>query len=103
VKYLVDTSALIRIVRRQVGPVWREAVGHGLLSVCEPVLAETLLISPTKEYAATEDVLATVYVPVTVPDRIWDLTAAIRRELAQHSAHAGLSVPILWSRRQRSV
>ena len=27
-----------------------------------------------------------------VPDNIWDLVAAIRRELAQHSAYQGLSV-----------
>jgi predicted nucleic acid-binding protein len=92
VKYLVDASALIRIIRRQVDPVWHERVGHGLLSVCEPVLAEALLISPAKEYATTEDELTRVYVPVTVPDQIWGLTAVIRRELAKHSVHAGLSV-----------
>jgi predicted nucleic acid-binding protein len=92
VKYLVDSSALTRIIRRQADPAWDDAVGHGLLSLCEPVLAETLLIAPTKEYAATEEALARVYVPVTIPDRVWDMTAAIRRDLAQHSAHAGLSV-----------
>ena len=91
-KYLVDTSALTRIIRRQAHAAWDDAVGHGLLSICEPVLAERLLISPAKEYMATEDVLTSSLVPVTIPDRVWELSALIRRELAQPSAHAGLSV-----------
>jgi predicted nucleic acid-binding protein len=91
-RYLVDSSALTRIIRRQVDPVWHELVQRGLLSLCEPVLAETLQIADTKEYAETETSLTDTYVPVTIPDGVWDLSAAIRHELAPRSAHQGLSV-----------
>lgn len=50
-KYLTDSSALNRIQCRQVDPVWHDLVGKGLLSVCEPVLAEALLVADTKDYA----------------------------------------------------
>jgi predicted nucleic acid-binding protein len=92
VKYLVDTSALIRILRRQAGPDWDDLGRRGLLAVCEPVLTETLLIAKAKDYVALEDSITSSYLPVTVPDGIWDLVAALRRELVPHSAHRGLSV-----------
>jgi predicted nucleic acid-binding protein len=92
VNYLVDTSALVRIVRRQVEPVWYDLVDRGLLSICEPVLAETLLIADAKSYAEMETTLCGTYLLVTVPDGIWELAAVIRRELAPHGAHKGLSV-----------
>ena len=91
-KYLVDTSALTRILRRQVSPGWDDLERRGLLAVCEPALTETLLIAATKDYAALEESITTNYLPVTIPDGIWDLVAGIRRELVPHSAHRGPSV-----------
>jgi predicted nucleic acid-binding protein len=91
-KYLVDTSALVRIERRQVDPGWDEMVDRGLLCLCEPVLAETLMIADAKRYASLEDDLRQAYLWVTIPDIIWDLVAVIRRELVPHSAYMGLSV-----------
>jgi predicted nucleic acid-binding protein len=92
VNYLVDTSALVRLVRREADPAWHELEDRGLLSVCEPVLAETLLIADTKSYVEMEQALLDLYVPVTIPDGVWELCKAIRHELAPHSAHRGLSV-----------
>jgi predicted nucleic acid-binding protein len=91
-RYLVDTSVLIRILRREASPIWDSLERRGLLAVCEPALTETLLIAKTKDYAALEDSITGNYLPVTIPDDIWDLVAVIRRELAPHSAHRGLSV-----------
>lgn len=91
-KYLVDTSALVRIIRREADPMWTDVVGRGLVAVCEPVLAETLTIADAKGYAEQEEAINHAYLPVTIPDGVWDLVAAIRRELAPHSAHQGLSV-----------
>lgn len=91
-KYLVDTSALTRILRRQASPDWDDLERRGLLAVCEPALTETLLIATTKEYAALEDSITSNYLPVTIPDGRWGLVGAIRRELAPRSAHRGLSV-----------
>ena len=91
-RFLCDTSALLRIWRRQVDPAWYDVVDRGLIAVCEPVLAEALMGAAAKRYLATEEEFRQTYVWATVPDNIWDMVAAIRRELAPHSAHQGLSV-----------
>jgi len=91
-KYLVDTSALVRLIRKQADPRWGEIAERGLISVCEPAMTETLLLAETKKYAETESFIADRYLPVTIPEGIWDLVAAIRRELAPHGAHRALSV-----------
>lgn len=39
-----------------------------------------------------EEQLRDTYPVAAVPDNIWELVAVIRRELAPHSAHQGLSV-----------
>ncbi|MEV4508695.1 PIN domain-containing protein [Dactylosporangium sp. NPDC049525] len=91
-KYLVDTSALVRLWRRQADPAWREFARRGLITVCEPVLAETLVSAGAKQYEATEEEFRDTYLVATIPAGIWDLTAVIRRELAPRSVHHGLSV-----------
>ncbi|HKT04586.1 MAG TPA: PIN domain-containing protein [Rugosimonospora sp.] len=69
-----------------------EIARRGMIAVCEPVLAETLLTAPAKQYAEIEDEFRDTYIPALIPDGIWDLVAAIRRELAARGAHQGLSV-----------
>ncbi|BFU43732.1 PIN domain-containing protein [Krasilnikovia sp. MM14-A1004] len=91
-KYLADTSALVRLLRRQVDPAWHRLEDQVRLAVCEPTIAETLLIADSKRYAETERSITDLYLAVPIPDDVWALTATIRRELAQHSAHQGLSV-----------
>ena len=90
--YLVDTSALTRIIRGQVDQDWADLRQRGLLAVCEPVLAETLLIAKGEEYEQLEESIKESYLSVTVPDDIWRMAAAVRRDLASHSAHRGMSV-----------
>ncbi|GAA3901123.1 hypothetical protein Aau02nite_46460 [Amorphoplanes auranticolor] len=46
-------------MRKQADPGWDEIEDRGLLSVCEPVLAETLLIANSSYYAKTEQEIAT--------------------------------------------
>lgn len=91
-KYLVDTSALVRIWRNQVDTAWRTVATRGLIMICEPVLAETLVSAGAKQYSALENELLDTYPYATVPDGIWDVVAAVRRELVPHSAYQGLSV-----------
>ncbi|XVU23275.1 PIN domain-containing protein [Actinoplanes sp. CA-054009] len=90
--YLVDTSALTRILRRQAGPEWDGMEKRGLLAVSEPALMETLLIAKTKDYASLESSIKQRYIPVATPDDIWRLANGIRWDLVSHSAHRGLSV-----------
>jgi predicted nucleic acid-binding protein len=92
VRFLVDTSALLRIWRKQVDPGWYDISDRGLIAICEPVLAETLMAADAKRYAAIEEEFRDTYVWAMVPDNIWDLVAAVRRDLVPHSAHKGLSV-----------
>lgn len=91
-KYLIDTSALVMILRRQVEPEWFDPATRGLIAICEPVLVETLTIADAKSYERVEEGLRDVYPWVPVPDDAWSLVSAVRRELAGHSAHHGLSV-----------
>jgi predicted nucleic acid-binding protein len=91
-KYLIDASALIRILRKQADPAWDDVLSRGLITVCEPALAETLKAAEAKRYAEAEAAVAGRCLPVIEPDGIWDLVATIRRELARHAAQAGPSV-----------
>jgi predicted nucleic acid-binding protein len=90
--YLVDTSALVRIIRREADPVWYELEDRGLMSVCEPVLAETLVTADAKNYARLEESITHWYISATIPDGVWDMVGAIRHELVPHSAYQGPSV-----------
>jgi predicted nucleic acid-binding protein len=92
VRYLVDTSALVRVYRRQADPGWDDLADRGLIAVCEPVLAETLALADATSYQRVEEELRDSYPWVLVPDNIWDMVRAIRHELAPRSAHQGLSV-----------
>jgi predicted nucleic acid-binding protein len=92
VKYLVDTSALVRILRRQADESWHDQVTRGLLAICDPVLTETLTIADAKAYSRVEEALREAYPWVPVPDDAWDLVTSVRRELATKSVHQGLSV-----------
>jgi hypothetical protein len=92
VTYLIDTSALVRVLRRQVDQTWHELVKRGLIAICEPVITETLTIANAKNYQRVEDDLRDAYPWVAVPDDAWDAVRSVRRELAARSAHQGLSV-----------
>ncbi|WP_432975659.1 PIN domain-containing protein [Dactylosporangium sp. CA-233914] len=83
---------MVRIIRRQVDPSWHQLVGRGLVALCEPVIAEAMLVVDAKRYTAAEKEFRETYVVATIPDGMWDLTVAIRHELAPHSAHLGLAV-----------
>ena len=90
--YLIDTSALVRVIRRQVDERWQELAARGLIAICEPVITETLTIADAKAYQRVEDGLRDAYPWLPVPDDAWTTVRTVRRELAEHSAHQGLSV-----------
>jgi predicted nucleic acid-binding protein len=92
VKYLIDTSALVRILRRQVDKSWYEQVEHGTVAICDPVLTEALVIAAAAEYDRVKTQLLAVCPWVAVPDRAWDTVLATQAQLAARSQHQGLSV-----------
>lgn len=91
-KYLADTSAVVRIDREQVDGEWVEVVAQARIAVCEPVLAETLTLADAKRYASAEAELRSTYPWVPVTDNVWELVTVLRRDLAAQSAHQGVSV-----------
>lgn len=91
-KYLVDTSALVRLQRNQTTSAWDELVARGHLAVCEPVLAETLTIADAKHYLQVEEKIVRLYPWVGIPDDIWRMVEAIRHELVEPSVYQGVSV-----------
>jgi predicted nucleic acid-binding protein len=92
VKYLIDTSALVRILRRQVDESWHEQVMHGLVAICDPVLTEALTIARATEYDRVRTSLLEAYPWVPVPDRAWETVQSVQARLAAKSQHNGLSV-----------
>ncbi|MER7007734.1 PIN domain-containing protein [Dactylosporangium sp. NPDC000555] len=91
-RYLADTSALVRIQRDQAAQAWDDAVERGLVAICEPALAETMKLADAKEYPTVEEKILGVYPWAAVPDGIWPVVSAIRHELVEPSAYHGLSV-----------
>lgn len=91
-KYLADTSALVRLLRSQASPEWADLVYRGLIAICEPVLGETLKIAESKEYLAVEEGICQSCPWATVPDGIWAMVSALRHELVPPSAYQGPSV-----------
>jgi predicted nucleic acid-binding protein len=86
-KYLVDSSALIRIMRRQVDRSWVRLAMARDLAICEPVLCETLAAAGKGEYRRTEAVLLAGNEYVPVPDGTWNYVREMRRDLASRSMH----------------
>lgn len=91
-KYLVDTSALVRILRRQVDRSWHEQVTHGMVAICDPVLTEALTIARSTEYERVRADLLQAYPWVPVPDGAWETVHSVQARLAAKSQHHGLSV-----------
>ncbi|GGM60370.1 PIN domain-containing protein [Dactylosporangium sucinum] len=90
--YLADTSALVRIYRRQVSEAWRDAVRRGLVTISEPALTEMLTVASAKQYLDIERDVCETYPWATVPDNIWQMVSAIRHELVEPSAYQDVSV-----------
>lgn len=91
-RFLVDTSALLRLQRNQAATAWDDLVERGLIAVCEPVLVEVMSIADAKSYQVIEDRILALHPWAAVPDGIWSLVAAIRHELILPSAYQGVSV-----------
>lgn len=91
-KYLIDTSALVRILRRQVAEIWHQRVTRGMVAICDPVLTETLAIARSTEYQRVRTDLLATYPWVPVPDRAWETVSDVQARLAAKSQHQGLSV-----------
>ena len=91
-RYLVDTSALVRITRGQADQHWHDAVDRGLVALCEPVVVEMLSGVDAKGFDRASDNLRETYPRVAMPDDVWSVVHAVQADLAALSQHQGLSV-----------
>lgn len=90
--YLIDTSAFVRILRRQASKEWQAQVSRGMVVVCEPVICEAMVLARASDYPLVLTAVHDTYPWVPVPDNAWDAIRQVRALLAQHNLHQGLSV-----------
>jgi predicted nucleic acid-binding protein len=87
VKYLIDTSALVRILRGQVDPAWRRFAATSRFAICEPVLCEALSSVGKNQGKRVEANLLAGNQFVPAPDATWDYVRGMRRDLMDRSMH----------------
>ena len=63
-----------------------------MVTICEPVLVESLTIADAGRYQEFHAEFRAIYPWVVVPDDSWDVIQPIQQRLAQRSAHQGLSI-----------
>ncbi|MEV4012276.1 PIN domain nuclease [Nonomuraea angiospora] len=86
--FLIDTSALIRFYRGQVGAEWDQTVAAGLVGICEPVRQEYLrAVGGRPAFYEADSLLHETFPYYVIPDSAWDETSRLQRELADKGWH----------------
>jgi predicted nucleic acid-binding protein len=94
IRYLIDTSALVRL-HRDVEALqrWGEQVVAGLVGVCTVVQLEFLFSARSgAERAKLLDLLGDAYGWVVMPDRVFDRADEVQAALTGRGAHRGVGV-----------
>ncbi|MEV7969595.1 PIN domain nuclease [Sphaerisporangium sp. NPDC088356] len=90
--YLVDTSALIRFYRGQVGTEWDQTVSAGLVGICEPVKQEYLrAVGGRPAFYEADSLLQETFPYYVLPESAWDETGELQRDLADKGWHQSAS------------
>ncbi|MEV6306679.1 PIN domain nuclease [Actinoplanes sp. NPDC051861] len=89
VRYLVDTSAFIRLVRNpELRKAWAEPVYHGVLGICPLTELEIFRCARSREERDEwERTLRASYCWVLVPDQGFERAAEVQRSLTDLGAH----------------
>ncbi|MFJ3927744.1 PIN domain nuclease [Streptomyces sp. NPDC090022] len=86
--FLIDTSALVHVYRRQAGPEWDRLIESGRVGLCEPVRQEYLrAVGGRAAYYEADGLLRSVFPYWPARDAVWDDTAALQQRLADAGAH----------------
>ena len=87
--YLVDTSALVRLLRsRLVRTRWEEQIAAGLVAICPIVELELLHTARSKgDREELVELLRTAFVWIPMPDRVFDRGAEIQAALTARGTH----------------
>lgn len=93
IDYLIDTSALIRIIRGQADPAWIRYADEGRFAICEPVIFEFVHGSGAREAQAIEAELLAGHEWIPLPDKVGSYMRDLRRDLTSRSMHIMFSLP----------
>jgi hypothetical protein len=86
--YLIDTSALVRFYRSQVGAEWDQTVSAGLVGICEPVRQEYLrAVGGRPAFYEADSLLQETFPYYVIPDSAWHETSRLQRKLADKGWH----------------
>ncbi|MFB6838166.1 PIN domain nuclease [Streptomyces sp. NPDC056361] len=90
--YLADTSAVWRLLRRQVGEPWPGRVAHGQVSLCPPVEAELMrALRSDRDNEPFTTMLSQTFTWVPAPEDPWPKVIAVQRDLLAIGHHRGPS------------
>jgi predicted nucleic acid-binding protein len=87
IRYLIDTSALVRVIREQVDPAWIRYANEGRFGICEPVLYEFVEGAGKRQAQAIEAELLAGHDWVPIPDKAASYMRDLRRDLTERSMH----------------
>ncbi|GIH70914.1 PIN domain nuclease [Sphaerimonospora thailandensis] len=86
--YLIDTSALVRFYRGQVGAEWDQTVSAGLVGICEPVRQEFLrAVGGRPAFYEVGNLLRETFPYYAIRESVWEETGELQHELADRGWH----------------
>jgi predicted nucleic acid-binding protein len=89
-RYLADTSAVVRILRKQAPAGWDDLIERGQVCICQAVEIEVLRASGGREaYREWKRVLFATFPLVTEPEDVLDRARVLQATLATTSQHQG--------------
>ncbi|GAA3055898.1 PIN domain nuclease [Streptomyces roseofulvus] len=90
--YLADTSAVWRLLRRQIGGPWPRHVAQGLVAICPPVESELMPgLRADRDYEPFFSMLGQTFGWVPSVDDPWPKIIAVQRDLVAIGHHRGPS------------
>jgi len=93
IRYLIDSSALWRILRNdKVRANWSDVVTEGAVGSCDPQRIEFCRSARSiNEYEDMRDMFGSLYPNVTVPKGAWRWIESSQYRLLRHGAHRAMS------------
>jgi predicted nucleic acid-binding protein len=89
-RYLADTSAVVRIVRKQAPAGWDALIERGQVGICQAVEIEVLRACGGRDaYREWKRVLFAAFPLVTEPEDVLDRARILQAPLATTSQHQG--------------
>ena len=93
IRYLLDSSALWRILRdAELRAGWAEVISSGAVGSCQPQRVEFRRSARTiDEYEQMSEMFAALYADAAVPKTAWGWIESAQYRLLRHGAHRALS------------